>query len=156
MQASCPSCDAVVSANARACGRCGYRLVEDEGRSLGSPRSLLAPVAGLVALGAVVVLLVALLGGGDAEPEAERSAVQRPGLEVLSAHPLSTREMERLLEERFLGLRDDDTASVSCSGLVAKPAHAVRRCRLLYATGADRLVILLTDARGRERLAALR
>lgn len=64
--------------------------------------------------------------------------------------------MERLLEERFTGLRDDDTASVSCSKLVAKPAHAVRRCRVLYPTGADRLVILLTDARGRERLAGMR
>ena len=168
MRASCPSCDAPVAVSARTCASCGYPLLEDEarprreragGRADGRP-SLLPFAVGAAALAGVLVA-VALLAGGGGEPGPDGSAepdartADRPSLEILSQHPLSGREMERLLAERFGELPDGD-AHVSCSGLVAKPAHAVRRCRLLYPHGLERLVILLTDARGRERLAGLR
>jgi hypothetical protein len=71
-------------------------------------------------------------------------------LEVLSRHPLSTPAAERALEERFLAVPDDDEADVSCSGRQARPAHSVRRCHVVYPGGTERLVVLITNARGAE------
>ena len=72
--------------------------------------------------------------------------------ELLSNHPLSTREAERRLEARFTSQRDDDSAAVRCGGREPRPAHAIRHCRLRYPSGTQRRVVLLLDARGRELL----
>jgi hypothetical protein len=71
---------------------------------------------------------------------------------VLSERPLSNRAAERILEERYLPVQDDDQADVQCSGRIAKPAHSVRRCRVIYPEGGERTIVLLTNARGAEVL----
>ena len=144
-ETSCPSCDAPVSAAARKCARCGYRFVEDGGRTLPAPPLPLLAAGGLVAAAA---LAVALVGGGDDGVTADRPA----RLQVVSEQPLSTPAAERLLEERYTALRDDDSAAVSCSEREAKPAHSVRRCMVRYPNGTERRVVLLTNARGNEVL----
>jgi hypothetical protein len=74
-------------------------------------------------------------------------------LEVLSEHPLPTRDAELLLEERFTALlRDDDSAAVRCSRREPRPAHSLRRCRVRYPSGIERTVVLLTNASGTEVL----
>ena len=147
-ETSCPSCDAPVSAAARKCARCGYRFVEDGGRTLRAPPLSLLAAAGLVGLVAAAALAVALIGGGDEEVTADRPV----RLQVVSEQPLSTPAAERLLEERYTAPRDDDSAAVSCSEREAKPAHSVRRCRVRYPNGTERRVVLLTNARGNEVL----
>jgi hypothetical protein len=144
-ETSCPSCDAPVSAAARKCARCGYRFVEDGGRSLRAPPLPLLAAGGLVAAAA---LAVALIGGGGEEVTADRPV----RLQVVSEQPLSTPAAERLLEERYTAPRDDDSAAVSCSEREAKPAHSVRRCQVRYPNGTERRVVLLTNARGNEVL----
>jgi hypothetical protein len=146
---SCPNCDAPAPARTRTCPRCGYRFLED--RRPG--RALLAAAAIAAALGAAVVLIP---GGDDAQPrgaDAERRAdPPRAALELLSNQPLSTRAAERRLEARFTSMRDDDSAAAHCGAREARPAHAIRRCEVRYPNGTLRKVVLLLDARGRERL----
>jgi hypothetical protein len=101
-------------------------------------------------LAAVVVVAGALLLG-DGEDTGPEAAAQ-PALEILSDHPLSRRATERRLEARFTSGRDDDSAAARCSALEPRPAHAVRRCRIRYPNGNERTVVVLLDARGRERL----
>lgn len=97
-----------------------------------------------------------ILGGADAGdagqdppgPVGER----RSGPEVLARHPLSARAAERRLEERFGSADDDDTASARCSALQPRPAHAIRWCRIRYAHGGERTVIVLSNPQGHELL----
>lgn len=103
-----------------------------------------APVAA-----AVIVAGALLLGGGKDEGS---GVTVTPALEILSDHPLSRRAAERRLEARFTSGRDDDSAAARCSALEPRPAHAVRRCRIRYPSGNERTVVVLLDARGRERL----
>ena len=95
-------------------------------------------------------------GGGDPRPadvEASRPAAPpRMLTELLADHPLSAREAERRLEARFTSERDDDSAAARCSGREPRPAHAVRHCQIRYPNGVRRGVVVLLDARGRERL----
>jgi hypothetical protein len=146
---SCPNCDAPAPAGARVCAACGYRFLED--RRPG--RALLAAAAIAAAVAAAVI---AIPGGDDApatDVEAGRAAdPPRVLTELLSEHPLSTRAAERRLEARFTPLRDDDTAAARCSAREPRPAHAIRHCRIRYPNGAERSVVILLDARGRELL----
>ena len=41
---------------------------------------------------------------------------------------------------------------MTCSGRIPKPAHSVRRCRVHYPGGAERRIVVLTNARGAEVL----
>jgi hypothetical protein len=151
---TCPSCDAPAPARARSCARCGYRFVEDAGPARRPPRPGRKQVAlgiGAALAAAGIALAVAALGGGGDEDTA-RGAASATHLEVLSRHPLSTRAAERAIEDRFITLRDDDSAAARCSGRIPKPAHSVRRCRLRYPTGDERIIILLTTANGAEVL----
>jgi hypothetical protein len=149
---TCPSCDAPAPARARRCASCGYRFVEDGG-SASRPRlgrktkALTAAGLAVAAAAAAVVLLV----GGD-EDQGTRVASPIAHLEVLSDHPLAKGDTERLLEERFLPAPDDDGADVRCSRRVARPAHSVRRCYVIYPGGTHRKVVVLTNARGAEVL----
>jgi hypothetical protein len=152
---ACPSCNAPAPPGARECGRCGYRFVE------GGPGPAARPSAGPL-LGAVAALAVAigvaavLLLGGDDRDDGGRGSPTPAALEttrrleVLSEHPLATSAVERRLEGRFTELRDDDSAAVSCSEREAKPAHSIRRCRVRYPSGLERVVVLLTNASGSE------
>jgi hypothetical protein len=146
---SCPECDVPAPAGARACPACGYRFLED--RRPGRALALTAALAAIVAAAAVLVP-----GGDDARPhdvEAGRAAdPPRVTVELLSNHPLSTREAESLLESRFTSDSDDDSAAARCSAREPRPAHAVRHCRIRYPNGARRQVVVLLDARGRELL----
>jgi hypothetical protein len=148
-QISCPECDEPAPARARACQACGYRFLEDR-----RPGRALALSA---ALAAAVAAAVVLIPGGDGAPpydvEAGRPAdPPRVTVELLSNHPLSTREAEGVLESRFTSDSDDDSAAASCSAREPRPAHAVRHCRIRYPNGAKRQVVVLLDARGRELL----
>jgi hypothetical protein len=145
-ETSCPSCDAPAPAAARKCARCGYRFVEDGGRAFRAPPLSLLAAGGLVAI--VAALALALTGGGDEEVTANSPA----RLQVVSERPLSTPAAERLLEQRYTALSDDDSTAVSCSEREAKPAHSVRRCSVRYRNGNERRVVLLTNARGNEVL----
>jgi hypothetical protein len=151
---SCPECGAPAAAAASRCGRCGYAFYVDA--SPGAPRRRRGSLAILAAVAIGVAATVALLtaGGGEA-PRAERrgsEAVERPPPDLLSRRPLSAREAERRLEARFTSLRDDDTASVRCSRLIPKPAHAIRFCEIRYPSGSERTVIVMTNPQGREVL----
>jgi hypothetical protein len=149
-ETSCPSCDAPAAPAARSCARCGYGFVEDAGRSTAEwPTRQLLAAAGVAAL---VVAAVALIGGADGPVDAVDGDGGSPHLEVVAEHPLSTRAAERLLETRYAPQRDGNSAVVSCSGREAKPAHSVRRCEVRYSTGAERRVVLITNARGAEVL----
>lgn len=108
-------------------------------------------------LAAAAAALVVALGGGEADDAgAERRGAAadrvRTGPEVLSRSPLSARAAERRLEARFVSPRDDDTASASCSALEPRPAHAIRWCRIRYAHGGERTVIVLSNPQGYELL----
>ena len=147
---TCPSCDAPAAAGARSCARCGYRFLE---AGPGAPeRPSLRPVAlyggALAAAGVAAVLALSALGGGDGE--VARSSEPLPQLDVISEHPISTSRAERLLKQRYIGTRNDESASVHCSGRVPRPAHSVRRCLVHYPGGIERRVVLLTTANGTE------
>jgi hypothetical protein len=104
-----------------------------------------------VVVALIVVAVVVLMSGGSGSDETA-SATPRERLTVLSQHPLSRLPLERLLEERYLPVPDDDEADVTCSGRIPKPAHSVRRCRVHYPGGAERRIAVLTNARGAEIL----
>jgi hypothetical protein len=151
---TCPSCDAPAAPGARRCARCGYVFVEDGGRP---PRRVGGRAAGtaaaaLVAIGSVAAGVAALAagGGGDEMVSAGVTPASSARLERLSAHPLSNRAAERLLTERFLPVPDDDESDVTCSRRVARPAHSVRRCHVLYPGGVERVIVLVTNASGAE------
>jgi hypothetical protein len=155
-QASCPRCGKRATARSRSCAECGYKFVEDSPRA-GGPRRRSAALS--LAAGALVaaagVLLVAPGGGdaGDADQERPIAAEERRNRpELLARNPLSTREAERRLEERYGSASDDDTASARCSALQPRPAHAIRWCRIRYANGGERTVIVLSDPHGYELL----
>jgi hypothetical protein len=169
---SCPDCGAQASARSKACAECGYAFVEDPPRPGRPRRRSLTPgapggaegrryatfslAAGLLAAATAAALLVALDGGeaDEAGPDRRGAAADRvrTGPEVLSRSPLSARAAERRLEERFVSPRDDDTASASCSALEPRPAHAIRWCRIRYAHGGERTVIVLSNPQGYELL----
>jgi zinc-ribbon domain len=146
---SCPSCDAPARPGARTCARCGYRFLEDGPTPRRPPTRPLLVAGGVAALAVAVVGVAIATSGGADQPTAAPPANR---LQVVSDRPLSTRAAEALLEERYTALRDDDSAAVSCSGREAKPAHSVRRCEVRYSNGAERRVVLLTNARGNEVL----
>jgi ribosomal protein L40E len=147
---TCPSCDAPAPSGARSCARCGYRFLE----AAPGPRERpsLRPVAlyagALAVAGAAAVLAAGTLGGGDGD--LARSSEPRSHLDILAEHPVSTPAAERLLKRRYIGTRNDESASVRCSGRVPKPAHSVRRCIVHYPGGIERRVVLLTSANGAE------
>ena len=146
---SCPNCDQPAPARARVCPACGYRFLED--------RRPGPALVGVAAIAAAVAAAVVLIPSGD---DSQRINVEdgraadppRVPFELLSSHPLSTREAERRLEARFTSERDDDSAAARCSALEPRPAHAIRRCKIRYPNGVKRSVVLLLDARGRELL----
>ena len=151
---TCPSCDAPAPARARACPRCGYRFFEDGGRADHLPRpdrATLTAGAGLAVLVVAVIAALVLVSGGSGSDETA-SATPRSHLTILSQHPLPRLPLERLLEERYLPVPDDDEADVTCSGRIPKPAHSVRRCRVHYPGGAERRIAVITNARGAEVL----
>ena len=115
-------------------------------------RRALARAAAVVAVVAVVVTIVLVTRGGDEGPSAGVTDASSARLELLSEHPLSKLRAERLLEERFLPVPDDDESDVTCSGRVPRPAYSVRRCHVLYPGGSERLVVLITNASGAEVL----
>jgi hypothetical protein len=128
---------------------CGYRFLEDR-----RPGRVLVALAAVAAAVAAAVLLIA---GGDDGRSTDVDAGRAPDpprvlTELLSEHPLSRREAERRLEERFTSERDDDTAAARCAGREPRPAHAIRRCVILYPHSGARQVVVLLDARGREVL----
>jgi hypothetical protein len=146
---SCPNCDAPATQGARVCENCGYRFLEDR-----RPGRALLAVATVAALVAVAVIVIP---GGDDAPPADVENGRAPDsprvpTELLAEHPLSAREAERRLEARFTSSQDDDSAAVSCAGREPRPAHAIRHCRVRYPNGAQRKVVVLLDARGRELL----
>jgi hypothetical protein len=100
--------------------------------------------------------VIVIPGGDDARPSDAGNGpapdLPRTATELLSNHPLSTREAERRLEARFTSPRDDDSAAARCSAREPRPAHAIRHCRIRYPNGTQRTVVLLLDARGRELL----
>jgi hypothetical protein len=147
---TCPSCDAPAPAGARSCTRCGYRFLE-AGPGPGPPvrpslRSLALYGGALAAAAVAAVLAVTAIEGGDGE--VARSS--EPHLDILAEHPVSTPAAEQLLKRRYIGTRNDESASVDCSGRVAKPAHSVRRCIVHYPGGIERKVVVLTSANGAE------
>jgi hypothetical protein len=149
---TCPSCDAPAAAGARSCTRCGYRFLE-AGPGPGAPerpsfRSLALYGGALAAAAVAAVLAVGALGGGD--DDIARSSEPHAHLDIISQHPISTPAAERLLKRRYIGTRNDESASVRCSGRVPKPAHSVRRCIVHYPGGIERIVVLLTSANGAE------
>jgi hypothetical protein len=147
---TCPSCDAPAPAGARGCARCGYRFLE-AGPGPRERRSLRPVAAGGGALGVAAiaaVLAVSALGTGDGDLASSGEAQFH--LDILAAHPVPTSVAERLLERRYFGTRNDESATVGCSGRIAKPAHSVRRCIVHYPGGIERRVVLLTRANGAE------
>jgi ribosomal protein L40E len=152
---TCPRCDAPAPARARSCARCGYGFLETVGGERSRPRPSgrqLAIALGAIALVALSVGGGVLFAGGEDEGTAASGAETGAHLDVLSAHPLATGAAERLLKQRYIGVRNDESASVRCSGRVAKPAHSVRRCIVHYPGGIERRVVLLTSANGAEVL----
>jgi hypothetical protein len=105
-----------------------------------------------VGVAAVLALLaVRIVESGDDGVVASSGEAQRH-LPILSPHPLPKGAAEQLLERRYFGTRTDESASVSCSGRIPKPAHSVRRCIVHYPAGIERRVVLLTNANGAEVL----
>jgi hypothetical protein len=153
---TCPSCDAPAPARARACARCGYRFFEDGGPADHLPRpdrtALTLGAAATVLAVAAIAVAVLLTGGGGGDDTADVAAAATTHLTILSKDPLSRRALERLLEERYLPVPDDDEADVTCSRRIPEPAHSVRRCRVHYPGGAERRIGVLTNARGAEVL----
>ncbi len=152
---ACPSCDAPAPARARRCARCGYEFVEHGGGAPGRPQlgrgaAAIAAVAAIAVAGIAAALVV---DGGDDDASPELTPIPfraRAQLEVISDRPLSTPAAERLLEERFLPVPDDDEADVRCSAREARPAHSIRRCFVHYPGGTERRIVLLTNAGGAE------
>jgi ribosomal protein L40E len=152
---TCPSCDAPTPARARACARCGYQFLETGGGERSHPRPSgrqLAIALGVVALLAVSVAGAALIGGDEGDGTTASDAASQAQLDVLSARPLATRAAERVLKQRYIGVRNDESAFVRCSGREARPAHSVRRCVVHYPGGQERTFVLLTNASGAEVL----
>jgi hypothetical protein len=150
---ACPSCNAPAPPGARACARCGYEFLEGGGGRPAARPGAARVLAGAVAVTGAVIAGVLLIGGGDGEePQPAAGLDTSRRLEVLSGRPLPTRAVERRLEARFTAMRDDDSAAVRCSEREAKPAHSVRRCRVRYPSGIERIVVLLTNAKGNEVL----
>jgi ribosomal protein L40E len=153
---TCPSCDAPTPARARACARCGYRFLETGEEERIHPRPSgrqLAMAFGLAALVAAVTVAGApLIGDGEGDSTAASRAAAPAQLDILSPRPLATRAAERVLKQRYIGVRNDESAFVSCSGREAKPAHSVRRCIVHYPGGQERTFVLLTNASGAEVL----
>jgi ribosomal protein L40E len=147
---TCPSCDAPAPAGARSCARCGYRFLEagPGPRERPSLRPVAVYAGALAVAGAAAVLAVGALGGGGGD--LARSSELQTHLDILSEHPISTPDAERLLKRRYIGTRNDESASVRCSARVPKPAHSVRRCIVHYPGGIERTVVLLTSANGAE------
>jgi hypothetical protein len=148
---TCPQCDAPAPAGARACSRCGYRFLEGgEARRTPrpGPRAIVFCAAALI--GVVAVAGVLVLGRDSEQPAAGEPVATH--LEVLSPHPIGTHAAERLLEDRYFTVPNDDESDVHCSGRIPKPAHSVRRCELRYPGGTVRTVVLLTTANGAEVL----
>jgi ribosomal protein L40E len=147
---TCPSCDAPAPAGARSCTRCGYRFLEagPGPRERPSLRPVALYAGALAVAGAAAVLAVGALGGGGGD--VARSSEPQAHLDMLAEHPISTPAAERLLKRRYIGTRNDESASVRCSGRMPKPAHSVRRCLVHYPGGIERRVILLTTANGAE------
>jgi hypothetical protein len=117
--------------------------------------ALALAVAALFAATAGALWTVAFGGEEAADAGRERPSAaneRRSGHEVLSRRPLSARAAEQRLEERFVSARDDDTASARCSALQPRPAHAIRWCRIRYARGGERTVIVLSNPQGHELL----
>ena len=155
---TCPSCDGPARPGASRCTRCGYRFLED-GAAVPRPRPSgrgAVAVLAACALAALAVAVVVIAGGGDdADQAAAVDSPQPVHLDVLSAHPLSTLDMERALTQRYLGIPDDDESDVRCSRREPRPAHSVRRCHILYPGGTDhtiRTVVVITTANGAEVL----
>jgi hypothetical protein len=152
---ACPSCDAPASPGARACARCGYRFFEDGGPVNRLPRpdrtALALGVAAVVLVVAAIAAVLALTGGGGA-PEPATGATPTSHVTILSETPLSRRSLERVLENFYLPIPDDDEADVTCSGRIPEPAHSVRRCRVHYPGGVERRIAVITNARGAEVL----
>lgn len=152
---TCPSCDAPAPDRARACARCGYRFFEDGGPARHLPRpdrtALTLGAAATALVIAAIAAAVLLTGGGEGDDTAS-GATASYHLTILSQRPLSRRPLERVLEERYLPIPDDDEADVTCSGRIPQPAHSVRRCRVHYPGGAERRIAVLTNARGAEVL----
>jgi ribosomal protein L40E len=150
---TCPQCNAPAPAGARTCSRCGYRFIEGGGGPRRARPRVSAVAYGAAALAAVAVAAVLIVsapgGGGATEPPGEPVATH---LQVLAKHPLATREAERLLEDRYFSIPNDDESDVHCSGRIPKPAHSVRRCELRYPGGTIRTVVVLTTANGAEVL----
>ena len=104
----------------------------------------------VAALMVAAVVAVVWLGGRDGG-QAERPEPVTSHLDVLSTHPLRNSAAERMLEQRFLGVRRfDESAFVHCSGRIPQPAHSVRRCRVGYPSGNTLRVVLITTANGAE------
>jgi hypothetical protein len=154
---ACPSCDAPAPARARACARCGYRFFEDGGPGEHLPRPdrtalTLGAAITIMTIAAIAAAVLLTGGGGSDDTAAGASTPPASHLTILSPHPLPRRPLERLLEERYLPIPDDDEADVTCSGRIPKPAHSMRRCRVHYPGGAERRIAILTNARGAEVL----
>jgi hypothetical protein len=115
-------------------------------------RRALAITATVVAVVAVGFTAVLVLRGGDDVTSAGVTAASSARLELLSEHPLSNVNAERVLEERFLAVPDDDEADVTCSERMPRPAYSVRRCQVLYPGGTERDLVLITRANGAEVL----
>jgi hypothetical protein len=145
---SCPNCDAPARDGTRSCASCGYDLLDD-GRRRERPRLGIRAVAGLA--GAAAVVPAAVIALGDS-PQTPAAAEPSTGRDVLSQRPLSARAAERVLEARFTSLRDDDTAAARCSIREARPTYSIRRCKIRYPSGLERVVFLFTDGQGRELL----
>ena len=147
---TCPSCDAPAPAGARSCARCGYRFLETARGQRERPplRPFALYAGGLAVAGAAAVLAVGALGSDDGD--VARSSESQAHLDILSEHPVSTPVAEQLLKRRYIGTRNDESASVHCSGRVPKPAHSVRRCIVHDPGGIERRVVLLTSANGTE------
>jgi hypothetical protein len=99
---------------------------------------------------AAIAVTVLVAGGGDGDDTA--AADETVHLTVLSQQPLGRLALERVLEDRYLPVPDDDEADVTCSARIPEPAHSVRRCRVHYPGGAERRIVVLTNARGAEVL----
>jgi hypothetical protein len=110
--------------------------------------------AGVAALATTTVVVAFDRGEADEASRRHGAALDagRTGPEVLARHPLSGRAVERRLEERFVPPHDDDRPTARCSALQPRPAHAIRWCRIHYAGGSERTVIVLSNPQGYELL----
>jgi hypothetical protein len=103
-----------------------------------------------VTLVIAAIAVTVLVAGGDGDHTASADAAVH--LTVLSEKPLGRLALERVLEDRYLPVPDDDEADVTCSARTPEPARSVRLCRVHYPGGAERRIAVLTNARGAEVL----